>query len=43
LDGALRQVGPKRKRKWAAFEVGIVVPCQNGKGAILEARELALP
>lgn len=27
--------------KWAAFEVGVVVPRQNGKGAILEARELA--
>lgn len=28
-------------RKWAAFEVGVVVPRQNGKGGILEARELA--
>lgn len=27
--------------KWAAFEVGLVVSRQNGKGAILEARELA--
>ncbi len=27
--------------KWAAFEVGVCVPRQNGKGAILEARELA--
>jgi hypothetical protein len=27
--------------KWAAFLVGLVVPRQNGKGAILEARELA--
>ena len=27
--------------KWAAFEVGIIVPRQNGKGAILEAVELA--
>lgn len=26
---------------WAAFEVGLVVPRQNGKGAVLEARELA--
>ena len=26
--------------KWAAFEVGVVVPRQNGKGAILEALEL---
>lgn len=27
--------------KWAAFEVGLCVPRQNGKGGILEARELA--
>jgi hypothetical protein len=27
--------------KWAAFEVGVVVSRQNGKGGILEARELA--
>lgn len=27
--------------KWAAFEVGVVVSRQNGKGSILEARELA--
>jgi hypothetical protein len=27
--------------RWAAWEVGLVVPRQNGKGAILEARELA--
>jgi hypothetical protein len=27
--------------KWAAFEVGVEVAAQNGKGAILEARELA--
>lgn len=27
--------------KWASFEVGCVVPRQNGKGGILEARELA--
>ena len=26
---------------WAAFEFGLVVPRQNGKGAVLEARELA--
>jgi hypothetical protein len=29
-----------RPGKWAATEVGLVVPRQNGKGAILEAREL---
>lgn len=27
--------------KWSAFEVGLMVSRQNGKGAILEARELA--
>lgn len=27
--------------KWAAFEVGVIVSRQNGKGSILEARELA--
>lgn len=27
--------------KWAAFEVGLIVARQNGKGSILEARELA--
>jgi hypothetical protein len=27
--------------KWSAFEVGIVVARQNGKGSIIEARELA--
>lgn len=38
LDAALSE-GPGGR--WAAFEVGVVVPRQNGKGAILEARELA--
>lgn len=27
--------------KWAAFEVACIVPRQNGKGSIIEARELA--
>ena len=27
--------------KWSAFEVGLIVPRQNGKGSVLEARELA--
>lgn len=27
--------------RWASFEVGLVVARQNGKGAVLEARELA--
>lgn len=31
----------KADGRWAAFEVGVNVPRQNGKGAILEARELA--
>lgn len=31
----------RRDGRWAAFEVGGIVGRQNGKGAILEARELA--
>jgi hypothetical protein len=38
LDIAL---GERADGKWAAFEVGLIVGRQNGKGAILEARELA--
>lgn len=38
LDGAL---GEAPGGKWAAAEVGLIVPRQNGKGGILEARELA--
>jgi hypothetical protein len=38
LAGAL---GERDDGRWAAFEVGVVVSRQNGKGAILEARELA--
>lgn len=38
LDVAL---GERVDGSWAAFEVGLVVPRQNGKGAVLEARELA--
>jgi hypothetical protein len=34
-------LGEREDGKWAAFEVGLVVPRQNGKGTILEARELA--
>ena len=34
-------LGERADGKWAAFEVGLVVPRQNGKGGILEARELA--
>lgn len=38
LDGALSEDGDGR---WAAFEVGLIVPRQNGKGSVLEAREIA--
>jgi hypothetical protein len=31
----------RRQWRWAAFEAGLLVSRQNGKGAILEARELA--
>lgn len=34
-------LGERPDGTWAAFEVGVVVPRQNGKGALLEARELA--
>jgi hypothetical protein len=38
LDGAL---GEREDGRWSAMEVGVEVPRQNGKGGILEARELA--
>lgn len=38
LENAL---GERADGSWAAFEVGVEVPRQNGKGGILEARELA--
>ena len=38
LDHSL---GEREDGKWAAFQVGVVVPRQNGKGVLLEARELA--
>jgi phage terminase large subunit-like protein len=37
LDAGLR----RRGGKWAAFEVGLIVARQNGKGTVLEALELA--
>lgn len=37
LEGAL---GERRDGRWAAFEVGVVAPRQNGKGALITAREL---
>lgn len=38
LEGAL---GERPDGTWAAFEVGVVEPRQNGKGGIITARELA--
>lgn len=38
LRGSL---GEKQDGKWSAFEVALMVPRQNGKGSVLEARELA--
>lgn len=37
----LNALGERLDGRWAAFEVGVCVPRQNGKGGILEARELA--
>lgn len=37
----LRALGLRADGKWAAFEIGVDVPRQNGKGSILEVRELA--
>jgi phage terminase large subunit-like protein len=37
LEGAL---GRSAGGNWSAFEVGLIVPRQNGKGSVLEAREL---
>ncbi|MFD4740951.1 terminase [Streptomyces virginiae] len=34
-------LGERPDGRWAAFEVAVNVPRQNGKGAIIEARELA--
>jgi hypothetical protein len=34
-------LGERADGKWAAFQVGLVVGRQNGKNAVLEARELA--
>lgn len=44
LEGALAEEPDPRRRgknRWCAPEVGVIVPRQNGKGGILEARELA--
>ena len=34
-------MGITLEKKWSAFEVALIVSRQNGKGSILEARELA--
>jgi hypothetical protein len=34
-------LGERADGKWSAFEVGVMVERQNGKGGLLEARELA--
>lgn len=34
-------LGQRADGRWSAFEVGLVVPRQNGKGAVIEALELA--
>lgn len=34
-------LGEKADGRWSAFEVGLVVARQNGKGGVIEARELA--
>lgn len=36
-----RSLGERPDGQWSAFEVAVIVPRQNGKGALLEARELA--
>jgi phage terminase large subunit-like protein len=43
LDGSLGENYDLARRRtlWSAFEVGLIVPRQNGKGSVLEARELA--
>ena len=35
-------LGVRSDGKWAAFSVGLIVPRQNGKGAVLEALALAM-
>lgn len=36
-----RSLGERPDGSWAAFEVALILPRQNGKGALIEARELA--
>lgn len=40
-DVLIDALGERADGRFASFEVGLVVPRQNGKGAVLEARELA--
>lgn len=40
LNHSLGENSYNGTKRWAAFEVGLVVPRQNGKGSVLEAREL---
>jgi hypothetical protein len=40
-DALVDALGERPDGKWSAFEVAVIVARQNGKGAILEARELA--
>jgi phage terminase large subunit-like protein len=40
LDYGLGE-SPADRRRWAAFEVAMVLPRQNGKGSVLMAREIA--
>lgn len=40
-DVLVAALGEDDRGRWAAPDVGLVVPRQNGKGAVLEARELA--
>ena len=35
-----QSLGERHDGRWSAFEVGLIVPRQNGKGSVLEAREL---
>jgi phage terminase large subunit-like protein len=37
----LRESMRQTAGRWTSFEVGLIVPRQNGKGALLEARQLA--
>jgi Phage terminase-like protein, large subunit len=40
-DALVDMLGERADGKWAAFEAALIVPRQNGKGAVLEALELA--